>query len=241
MVLLDRWALDKTAEVGRRVLKAYEEYEYHTVFHSLYTFFTVEMSALYLDILKDRLYCSARDSRLRRSAQTALFEVLRATLKLMAPILPFTTEEAWESLPPFSGKEDSVHLELFPSFEKSWLDDGVRQEMERLLVYREAVLKELEKAREGKLIGNSLEARVQLSAPEAEGALLRKYEQDLCALFIVSAVSVEPGPAAELGIRVSRAPGAKCQRCWNYSPHVGTSRDHPGLCRRCEDVVRGRA
>jgi isoleucyl-tRNA synthetase len=241
MVLLDRWALDKTAEVGRRVLKAYEGYEYHTVFHSLYTFFTVEMSALYLDILKDRLYCSARDSRLRRSAQTALFEVLRATLKLMAPILPFTTEEAWESLPPFSGKEDSVHLELFPSFEKSWLDDGVRQEMERLLVYREAVLKELEKAREGKLIGNSLEARVQLSAPEAEGALLRKYEQDLCALFIVSAVSVEPGPAAELGIRVSRAPGAKCQRCWNYSPHVGTSRDHPGLCRRCEDVVRGRA
>jgi len=238
MVLLDRWALEKTAEVGRRILKAYEDYEYHTIFHSFYTFFTVEMSSLYLDVLKDRLYCSAKGSRLRRSAQTALFEILRTTLKLMAPILPFTTEEAWESLPPFAGKEDSIHLELFPSFERPWLEDEVRREMERLLVVREAVLKELEKAREEKLIGNSLEAQVQLTVPEAEEELLRKYEQDLCALFIVSAVTVEPGSASELGVRVSRAPGAKCQRCWNYSPHVGASREHPELCRRCEDVVR---
>jgi len=241
MVLLDRWALEKSAEVGRRILKAYEEYEYHTVFHSLYTFFTVEMSSLYLDVIKDRLYCSARGSRLRRSAQTALFEILRMTLKLMAPILPFTTEEAWESLPPFAGKEVSIHLDLFPSFERPWLEDEVRREMARLLVVREAVLKELEKAREEKLIGNSLEAQVQLTVPEAEGELLRKYEQDLCALFIVSAVTVEAGSASELGVRVSRAPGAKCQRCWNYSPHVGASREHPELCRRCEDVVRGLA
>ena len=236
LLLLDRWALEKTAEVGRRILKAYEEYEYHTVFHSIYGFFTVDLSAFYLDVLKDRLYCSAKGSGLRKSAQTALFEILRTTLILMAPILPFTTEEAWESLPPFAGKEDSIHLESFPSLEGRWLNEAAGPEMDRLIVLREAVLKELEKAREEKLIGNSLEAQVHLSVPPQEQALVRKYQGDLAALFIVSAVVIEP--AEGLAVRVSRAPGAKCQRCWNYSLQVGQGRDYPELCRRCEDVVR---
>jgi len=236
LLLLDRWALEKTAEVGRRILKAFEEYEYHTVFHSIYSFFAVELSAFYLDVLKDRLYCSAKGSLLRKSAQTALFEILRTTLTLMAPILPFTTEEAWESLPLFDGKEDSIHLESFPSLEGHWLSEVVGREMDRLIALREAVLKELEKAREEKLIGNSLEAQVHLSVPPPEQALVRKYEGDLAALFIVSAVVIEL--AEELAVRVSRAPGAKCQRCWNYSLQVGQSRDYPELCRRCEEVVR---
>jgi isoleucyl-tRNA synthetase len=236
LLLLDRWALEKMAEVGRRILKAYKEYEYHTVFHSIYGFFTVELSAFYLDVLKDRLYCSAKGSLLRKSAQTALFEILRTTLALMAPILPFTTEEAWQSLPPFEGKEDSIHLESFPSLEGKWLEGEAGRELDRLIVLREAVLKELEKAREEKLIGNSLEAQVHLFIPPPEQALARKYEGDLAALFIVSAVVIEP--AEELAVRVSRAPGAKCQRCWNYSLQVGQSRDYPELCRRCEDVVR---
>ena len=237
LLLLDRWALQKTAEVGRRILKAYEEYEYHTVFHSIYSYFTVELSAFYLDVLKDRLYCSAKGSLLRKSAQTALFEILRTTLILMAPVLPFTTEEAWESLPPFDGKEDSIHLECFPSLEGHWLNEEVGREMDRLIALREAVLKELEKAREEKLIGNSLEAQVHLSVPPPEQALVRKYEGDLAALFIVSSVVSEPAP--EFAVHVFRAPGAKCQRCWNYSLQVGQSRDYPELCRRCEDVVRG--
>ncbi|HCS49345.1 MAG TPA: isoleucine--tRNA ligase, partial [Candidatus Aminicenantes bacterium] len=237
LLLLDRWALQKTAEVGRRILKAYEEYEYHTVFHSIYSYFTVELSAFYLDVLKDRLYCSAKGSLLRKSAQTALFEILRTTLILMAPVLPFTTEEAWESLPPFDGKEDSIHLECFPSLEGHWLNEEVGREMDRLIALREAVLKELEKAREEKLIGNSLEAQVDLSVPPPEQALVRKYEGDLAALFIVSSVVSEPAP--EFAVHVFRAPGAKCQRCWNYSLQVGQSRDYPELCRRCEDVVRG--
>lgn len=236
LLLLDRWALEKTAEVGRRILKAYEEYEYHTVFHSIYGFFTVDLSAFYLDVLKDRLYCSAKGSGLRKSAQTALFEILRTTLILMAPILPFTTEEAWESLPAFAGKEDSIHLESFPSLEGRWLNEAAGPEMDRLIVLREAVLKELEKAREEKLIGNSLEAQVHLSVPPQEQALVRKYQGDLAALFIVSDVVIEP--AEGLAVRVSRAPGAKCQRCWNYSLQVGQGRDYPELCRRCEDVVR---
>jgi len=236
LLLLDRWALEKAAEVGRRILKAYEEYEYHTVFHSIYSFFTIELSAFYLDVLKDRLYCSARDSRLRRSAQTALFEILRTTLVLMAPILPFTTEEAWLSLPAYKGKEDSIHLESFPSLREKWLDEEASRVMDRLIALREAVLKELEKARGEKLIGNSLEAQVHLFLPEPEAELARKYANDLPALFIVSAVSIEL--AQEFAVRVSRAPGGKCQRCWNYSIHVGQDRDHPELCRRCADVVR---
>ncbi|MBN2409505.1 MAG: isoleucine--tRNA ligase [Candidatus Aminicenantes bacterium] len=235
---LDLWALERAAEVGRRVLKAYEDYEYHIVFHSVYNFFTVDLSAFYLDVLKDRLYCSARKSVLRRSGQTVLFDILRESLILMAPILPFTTDEAWESLPPFAGKEDSVHLETFPSFEERWPAGDLGREMNRLLILREAVLKELEKAREGKLIGNSLEARVHLAVPAPDRELVRKYEEDLSALFIVSAVTIEPGAAERLGVRVSRAEGDKCQRCWNYSPAVGRSRDFPELCPRCEAVVR---
>jgi isoleucyl-tRNA synthetase len=235
---LDRWALERTAAVGRRILKAYEDYEYHVVFHSMYNFFTVDLSAFYLDVLKDRLYCSAGNSLLRRSAQTSLFEILRASLMLMAPILPFTTDEAWESLPPFVGKEDSVHLETFPSFEERWLDEDLGREMDRLLILREAVLKELEKAREEKRIGNSLEAWVHLAVPPSDQELVRKYEKDLCALFIVSAVTIEPSAAERLAVRVSKAEGDKCQRCWNFSPAVGRSRDFPDLCPRCEAVVR---
>ena len=239
LLLLDRWALERTAKVGRRIIKAYGDYEYHVVFHSIYNFFTVDLSAFYLDVLKDRLYCSAKESLLRRSAQSALFEILKTTLILMAPILPFTTDEAWESLPPFAGKDDSVHLESFPSFETPWLEEEPAREWDRLLVLREAVLKELEKAREEKRIGNSLEAAVHLSVPAPDRALFLKYEKDLCALFIVSAVTVDPAAADRLEVRISRAEGDKCQRCWNLSSTVGKSRDYPELCRRCEDVVRG--
>ena len=236
---LDRWAMEKAAEVGRRVLKAYDQYEYHIIFHVVYNFFTVELSALYLDILKDRLYCSAKNSRLRKSAQTALFMILKNSLILMAPILPFTTEEAWEAMPKFKGKEESVHLELFPEFREQWLEPGIVQEWEDLISVREKVLKELEKAREQKFMGNSLEAQVILKVPAAKSKLVQKYRDELCSLFIVSDVIPQAGPDEELGITVAKAPGQKCQRCWNYSTHVGTSPSHPEFCKRCEDVVKG--
>jgi isoleucyl-tRNA synthetase len=240
MEMLDRWALGKAAEVGRRILKAYDEYEYHIIFHAVYNFFTVELSALYLDILKDRLYCSAKNSRLRRSAQTALFHILKNSLALMAPILPFTTEEAWEAMPKSKEKEESVHLELFPEFREQWLEPGVAQEWEDLIGLREKVLKELEKAREQKSIGNSLEAQVSLNVPAAKLNLVQKYRDELGSLLIVSDVIFQPGPGEEMGITVAKAPGQKCQRCWNYSTYVGTSVSHPDFCKRCEDVVKGR-
>jgi len=240
MELLDRWALETTARVGRRILKAYDEFEYHVVFHSLYQFFSVEMSAVYLDVLKDRLYCSAKNSRLRRSAQTVLFRILKDSLALMAPILPFTAEEAWAVMPGFPGKAESVHLELFPAFEESGLDPALFEEQEALMAVREKVLKELEKAREDKRIGNALEAALTLAVPRDQWALLKKHEASLPSLFIVSGVILREGRGPEFEVEVGRAPGAKCERCWNYSTAVGASRDHPGVCKRCADVLEGR-
>jgi len=238
MESLDRWALEKCADVGRKILKEYQDYEYHIVFHAIYNFFTVELSAFYLDILKDRLYCSAPDSRLRRSAQTALFHILKNTLVLMAPILPFTTEEAWEAMPAFTGKAESVHLELFPEFRETWLAAEAAKEWDELIRLREKILKELEKAREQKFIGNSLEARLILKVPAAQFELVQKYRNELCALLIVSDVALERRPGEGLDVVVAKAPGKKCRRCWNYSTYVGTSLSHPDFCKRCEDVVK---
>jgi isoleucyl-tRNA synthetase len=238
---LDRWALRQWSEVGRRIRQGYDDFEYHIVYHSLSSFFTVELSAFYLDVLKDRLYCSARGARIRRSAQTALFRILKDSLRFMAPILPFTAEEAWEAMPAFPGKEESVHLALFPEFEETWLDDGPAKDWDGLLAVREKVLKELEKAREQKTIGNALEARVFLQAPAPELALLRRHRESLCALFIVSDVVVEAGIGKDLEIAVTAAPGRKCVRCWNYSTSVGSKPAHPDFCQRCDDVVEGRS
>ena len=236
---LDRWILHRSEELRRRVLKAYEDYEFHTILHSVLDFFTVDLSAFYLDVVKDRAYCSGKDSLLRRSAQTAMFFVLRDSLLLMAPILSFTAEEAWGHLPAHEGKEASVHLEEFPPA-RDWLAGRGSEfidRMNRLAAVREKVLKELEKAREAKLIGNSLEACVTLKAPEEAFAFLEDNKNDLPSLFIVSAVTVEKTAGETIEVIVGRAAGAKCERCWNYSTAVGKSQAYPAFCVRCENVV----
>jgi isoleucyl-tRNA synthetase len=209
MELLDRWIVEKCSRTGKKILKAYENYEYHIIFHTIYNFFTVELSSFYMDVLKDRLYCSGKESKLRKSAQTTLFNLLKFTLVLMAPILPFTTEEVWEMMPSFKGKEESIHLEEFPAFKEKWLDDAQFQERENLGLVREKVLKELEIAREEELIGDSLEAGVKLKVPSSEQELLKKYEEELPSLFIVSAVELLPQSGDELEAEVSKAPGVK--------------------------------
>jgi isoleucyl-tRNA synthetase len=237
---LDRWILERSEEVGRRMRRAYEDYEYHTVLHALLDFFTVDLSAFYLDVVKDRVYCSAKKSVLRRSAQTAMFEVLRRSLLFAAPILSFTADEVWAHAPAYAGKAGSVHLGEFPS-ERSWLGSrgpSFIEDMKGLLAVRETVLKELEKSRGEGLIGNSLEAKVTLKIPAAETALLERYKGDLTALFIVSEVSLEPGTGGELQVSVGRAAGEKCERCWNWSVEVGRSPEFPTFCARCEAVVK---
>jgi len=235
---LDRWILEKANQVWNKILKAYDDYEYHVVYHAVYNFFTVELSSFYLDVLKDRLYCSGPSSRIRRSAQAALFTILKNSLILMAPILPFTTEEAWENLSAYPGKEASVHLEKFPEFKEKWLQPGLFKEWEDLILVREKVLKELEVARESKLIGNSLEAQAVLRVPASHAELLKKYKEELASLFIVSSVKLEAYDGKELKVEILKAPGEKCLRCWNFSTFVGKSQEYPRFCQRCEQVVR---
>ncbi|HTO11425.1 MAG TPA: isoleucine--tRNA ligase [Candidatus Binatia bacterium] len=243
---VDRFVLDRLARLIDRVTRAYEEYEFHTVFHSIHNFCAVDLSALYLDVIKDRLYTSRRDDPRRRAAQTACHDVFSALARLMAPILTFTAEEAWRYLP--GTHAESVHLERFPEVPLEWLDDTLKREWDRLLEVRREVAKALELARAQKLIGSGLEAAVRVaSAPEDLPALLGAKLPLLPTLFIVSGVAMGRGPAGAvhyesqeipgLVIDVDRAPGDKCGRCWMRSPAVGQSAAHPTLCDRCVAAV----
>jgi isoleucyl-tRNA synthetase len=237
---LDRWILHRFEQVRERVVKAYRDFEFHPILHDVLDFFTVDLSAFYLDVVKDRAYCSARNAPERRSAQTAMFTILRDSLLLMAPILSFTADEAWTHVPAFEGQDASVHLGEFPG-PTDWLKSapaGFVETMERLLAVREKALKELEKARESKLIGTSLEAKVTIKVPAAEIAFFDARRADLAALFIVSQIEVEEGAGPELAVDVAKAEGAKCERCWNYSTFVGRSADHPTFCARCDAAVK---
>ena len=228
-------------EVRARVVKAYEDYEYHPVFHAVYDFFTVDLSAFYLDVLKDRLYCSGRGSLERRSAQTAMFRILSDSLLLMAPILPFTADEAWAHVPAFAGKEDSVHLGDFPEAQ-DWL--GARgaafvADMERLLGVREKVLKELEKAREAKLIGNSLEAQVAPQAPAADAAFLEARTGRTWPRCSSSPPSrSRRAPATSSPSRSRRPPAGSASGAGTSRPTSGRAPDHPTFCARCANVVK---
>lgn len=235
MKSLDLYILEKWRMKAKRMMEGYKDFEYHSIYHTLYNFFTVDLSALYLDIIKDRLYCSHPESEERRSAQTAIFIILKESLLLFAPILPFTTEEAWEFIPSFEGKEDSIFLHTFPETDIPWLDEKEVKEWESIFEIRELVLKALEVERNKKTIGNSLEAKVILNYPDSYGELIEKFKDQLPSIFIVSQVDVKGGD--ELKVEVVRAEGEKCQRCWNYSIYVGRDKDFPDLCPRCREVV----
>lgn len=232
----DLYILESWRRKAKKVLECYRNFEYHSIYHTLYNFFTVDLSALYLDIVKDRLYCSSPESEERRSAQTAIFIILKESLLLFSPILPFTSEEAWEFLPYFEGKGDSIFLHTFPQEETAWLEENRVKEWESILGIREMVLKVLEIERSKKTIGNSLEAKVLLKHPENYEKLIEKFKGLLPSIFIVSQVETEV--ANELSVEVLKADGEKCQRCWNYSISVGKNRDFPDLCPRCIEVVK---
>lgn len=232
---VDRYILNKFRKIGRNVLEFYKNYQYYKIFHALYNFFTVDLSAFYLDITKDRLYCSHAEDEKRRAVQTVIFEILGDTIRLFAPILSFTAEEAWEKLPYFNGKKDSVHLELFPAFDKEVISSEEEAKWETLFEIRELVNKALEEARRSDFIGNSLEAKLVIQVPEAKKKILEEFEPHLPEFFIVSQVEVKEG---ELEVKVEKAAGEKCQRCWVYHPEVGKNSEHPNLCPRCIDVIK---
>jgi isoleucyl-tRNA synthetase len=248
---IDRFALHRMQWVIDRVRKAYETYTYHIVFHTLHQFCVVDLSALYLDILKDTLYVQAPEDPARRSAQTVLFEIARDLTRLMAPILAFTSEEIWEHLPPWEGKEPSVHLSGFPQVREAWTDNALGDRWEQLLKVRGEVTRALELARKAKVIGLALDARVVLGLPPGLVSLLGGQERFLEDLFIVSQVETAsddaglPGQPFEssefpgLKIWVAGAVGAKCPRCWKMDRAVGEQGAHCEVCPRCSEVLRG--
>ncbi len=249
---IDRWALYRLANLTGRVLKSYEDFEFHGVFHALNNFCAVDMSALYLDILKDRLYTAAKNSMERRAAQRTLCEILVTLCRLMAPILSFTAEEVWQHLPATARDTESIHLAKFPSVEARYLDSDLASRWERLLAVREEVARALEMARKERQIGSSLEAEVKLYTQGGLMEFLRGYLKDLPMVFIVSGVTLAELPAnrsdilwsqsiEDLGVKVVQATGQKCERCWNYCPSVGQDTHHPTLCDRCVKVITEQA
>ncbi|HHU82806.1 MAG TPA: isoleucine--tRNA ligase [Firmicutes bacterium] len=234
---LDRWALLKMEKLLRKVADAYENYQFHHIYHAVHNFCAVDLSAFYLDVIKDRLYTMAANSRSRRAAQTVLFIVLRNLVKMIAPVLVHTAEEIWRHMPAEYKEEESVHLVSWPGFTDEYLDPALEERWERFMKIREEVARALEKARADKLIGSSLEARVLLRVPPALQELVAYFQKDLATLFIVSQVDTESSDGDQLGVQVEKALGDKCQRCWVYHPKVGASPEHPGLCPKCLDVV----
>ncbi len=240
---LDRWALFKLHRLVGVVKDSYEKFDFRQIIHELDYFCTVNMSAIYLDILKDRLYTFHKDSQVRRSSQTVLCDVLVMFSRLMAPILSFTADEIWRMLPEGVRKEagtKSVHLAAFPEVDPAWADAELSARWETLLEYRSQVQGVLEASRRDKVIGSSLEAHVQLEADAKAYQFLKPYEKDLGTIFIVSKVTLSQSSAGQTGIQVSvaKSSAAKCERCWNYREAVGADTEHPTLCDRCLEAIR---
>jgi isoleucyl-tRNA synthetase len=245
---VDRWALAELDAVLGKVREAYRIYEFHTVYHTLYNFATVTLSARYFDIIKDRLYTFAPRNPARRSAQTTLHKIAESLALMLAPILAFTADEIWENLPPEDTvkRAASVHLGTFPEADRQ-TDPAVLSEWERIFEIREEVLRALEESRTAKLIGSSLEARVEISAAGSAYELLQQYKDQLRYVFIVSEVELIPSEEGASGvlIKIRPAAGEKCERCWNYSTRVGDSSRYPSVCERCvaalEEIERDAA
>jgi isoleucyl-tRNA synthetase len=237
--------LSRLGELIPKVRQAYDDCEFHTIFHALNNFCSVDLSAVYLDILKDRLYTFRKDAHERRSSQTVLYDILVAMTKLMAPVLSFTAEEIWRTLsaqmPGFSTVK-SVHLASFPEVDPAWNDTALAERWERLLEVRVAAQAALEEQRRDKVIGAPLEAGIQIEANPEKFGLLKQYEQVLPSLFIVSQVELKEVHhfplKPDFRVLVFKAKGHKCERCWNYREAVGTDAAHPTLCDRCLEAIR---
>jgi len=229
---LDRWALAKLAAWDERVKAAYEQYEFHVAYHATMQLCAVDLSAVYFDILKDRLYTAKKDGKPRRSAQTALWIIAQDVIRLLAPILSFTASEAWMYLP--GRPAESVFLAGLPAREPPRDAEALEARYGRLLDVREVVQRKLEEVRRAKLIGSGLEAMVTVRAEGEQRKLLEEARAELPFLFIVSKVVLEDGP---LGAEVARAPGAKCERCWVYAEDIGKDPRHPTVCGKCAGAL----
>jgi isoleucyl-tRNA synthetase len=247
MDLLDQYMLRQAWALVRDVRGWYEDFAFHKIYHRVNHFCVVDLSAFYFDVIKDRLYTYAPNSAGRRSAQTAVWRICEAMARLLAPILTFTCEEVWQHLPKVSNRPDSVHLALFPDAAAvlgSAVPESDPQEQPdwtTLLAVREQVMKALEEERNSKRIGKSLEAQLLITAADPAYSVLKRWASQLRYLFIVSAVTLKQGSGngtAGVHVEVKKADGAKCDRCWNYSTHVGEDQTYPTICERCSSVLK---
>ena len=230
--MIDRWVLSRLQDVIATCRAAYAEYDFRRVFQTLNQFVTVEISALYVDITKDRMYCDAAKSPRRCATQAVMARVFDALARLLAPVLVFTADEAWE----FSGKATSVHLETFPQADAALRDTALEERVEKLLALRGVIAQAVEPARQAKQIGNALEGAVTLAlADEALLASLRGSEADLEEFFILSDLTLTAG--AETGAVIVPTAHKKCARCWRHRASVGANAAHADLCERCAEVV----
>lgn len=245
---LDRWALLRLEQVKRTVLKAYDDYEFHVMYHAVHNFCTVDLSAIYLDILKDRLYTEKADSKARRSAQTAMYEILTTLVKLVAPVLCFTAEEVWQALPNKEEREWSVHMCDMPKENDQYLDEALDAKWQKRLAIRSVAMKALEEARQKKVIGHPLDAEVTLYADGEAFQTLQDMEKELADFLLVSQAHIVEGTAdapaeaaasedGKVKASVAVCTLEKCERCWKRTGDVDTDPKHPHVCARCAHVL----
>lgn len=244
---LDRWALMKLNDLVAKVIQGYDDYEFHVVLHAIHNFCVVDMSNFYLDVIKDRLYCEEKNGVLRRSAQTAMYEILDALVRMIAPILCFTADEIWQAMPHRDGDDTAnIVLNAMPKVNLAWaFAEEASSKWDKLIALRDDVNKALEEARKNKVIGKPLEAWVTVYADDETAALLETVPADeLAALCIVSKLRVirgngegMQGESLPVQIAIERASGDKCERCWMYVDSIGQDSKHPTLCARCAAVV----
>ncbi len=243
---IDRWILHRLGVSSEKILRSYENYEFHIVYHELQRFCIVDLSSIYLDVQKDVLYTYAPNSGKRRSAQTAIYIILNSLARLSAPVLSFTADEVWRYTP--GEKTESVHLTTFPKAE--FMDGAIEEKWDRLLLLRDDILKALEIPRKDKFIGSSLEAGVGIYAEEGTREFIAENLELLKTLAIVSHIELldESPENARYGFKsadipgvilaVTKAPGEKCERCWNYRTTVGVNPDYPSICDRCIENLK---
>lgn len=232
---LDRWILHRLQDVIAVSAEAYESCEFHRAVHEIHNFCATDLSSLYLDIVKDRLYAEAMDSPARRSAQAAMFRILHSLVRVLAPILPHTCEEVWQASP-MKSEALSVHLSSFPRPDAALRDDELAGKFQRLTALRDDVYRHIEEARQAGTIGKPVEAAVTIAIPGVE-ELVQDSAEMLGSFLIVSKVETAPAAEGTPTVTVAPAPGVKCDRCWLIREDVGTEPDYPDLCVRCAGVV----
>lgn len=239
---IDKWALLRLNKLIRECTESYDKYDFHAAYHAINQFCVTDMSNFYLDIIKDRLYTSKTDSVERRSAQTVMYEILDALVKILAPMTCFTAEEIWSYMKHTKQEQfESVMMSSYPKVKEEYEDQELAEKWEKIVELKVLVAKKLEEARAEKVIGHSLNAKITLYADGKEYDFLKSVEPMLETVFIVSALAIEKNSRKEdekVGVKVEVAPGQKCERCWMYSETVGEDKEYPTICHRCSENLK---